>query len=160
MTDPVLARLQAMGHALPQSCVPRARFRPWRRSGSLLILSGQVCEWNGEMRVAGQVPDTVSPQEARAAAVTCLMNLLFHLRAACGGRLDRVRQWLRLGGFVAVRPGYPDAPLAINAASELLIALYGDAGEHARTAVGVAALPGGAAVEIDAMCEIEIADAR
>lgn len=155
MTDPILAALSARGLALPESCPPRALFRPWRRSGSLLILAGQVNDVRGTPVPQGLVGRDVTVEAARNAAVICLLNLLFHVRDACDGRLDRVRCWLRLGGFVAAEPGFADAPLVINGASELLLALYGDAGAHARTAVAVAGLPGGAPVEIDAMLEVE-----
>ena len=135
---------------------PRALFRPWRRSGALLILSGQVNERDGAIVQQGTVGADMSVEEAQSHAEICLLNLLFHVRAACDGRLDRVACWLRLGGFVAGVPGFADAPLVINAASELVIGLYGaECGAHARTAIAVAGLPGGAPVEIEAMLEIK-----
>lgn len=153
--DPISIRLDALGKALPATAHPRALFRPWRRSGALLILSGQVNERDGAIVRQGTVGADMTIEEARAQAETCLLNLLFHVRAACDGRLDRVACWLRLGGFVAAPSGFADAPLVINAASELVIDLYGqDCGAHARTAIAVAGLPGGAPVEIDAMLEI------
>jgi enamine deaminase RidA (YjgF/YER057c/UK114 family) len=155
MMDPIATALAARGLTLPESCPPRALFRPWRRSGSLLILSGQVNDVRGTPVPQGLVGSDVTVEQARGAAVVCLLNLLFHVRDACGGRLDHVRCWLRLGGFVAAEPGFAEAPVVINAASELLIALYGEAGAHARTAVAVSGLPGGAPVEIDAMLEVE-----
>ncbi len=121
----------------------------------LLILSGQVNERYGAIVQRGTVGVDMTVDEARDHAETCLLNLLFHVRAACDGRLDRVACWLRLGGFVAAVSGFADAPIVIIAASELLIELYGqDRGAHARTAIAVAGLPGGAPVEIDAMLEI------
>ena len=155
MTDPIIAKLAARGLALPESCPPRALFRPWRRTGALLILAGQVNDVAGTPVPQGLVGREVTIEAAQAAAVVCVLNLLFHVADACGGRLDRVRCWLRLGGFVAAEPGFAEAPLVINAASDLLIALYGDTGQHARTAVAVAGLPGGAPVEIDALLEVD-----
>ena len=155
MPDAIAMRLVDLGRDLPATAHPRALFRPWRRSGALLILSGQVNERDGAIVRTGMVGADMTVEEAQGHAETCLLNLLFHVRAACGGRLDRVASWLRLGGFVATTPGFADAPLVINAASRLLIDLYGeDRGAHARTAIGVAGLPGGAPVEIDAMLEI------
>jgi enamine deaminase RidA (YjgF/YER057c/UK114 family) len=154
-SDTIAMRLNALGKVLPETAHPRALFRPWRRSGALLILSGQVNEREGAILRQGIVGADMTVEDARAHAETCLLNLLSHVRAACDGRLDRVACWLRLGGFVAAVPGFADAPLVINAASELLISLYGqDCGAHARTAIAVAGLPGGAPVEIDAMLEI------
>lgn len=153
--DTVSTRLGGLGKTLPGTAHPRALFRPWRRSGALLILSGQVNERDGAIVQRGIVGADMTVDEARTHAETCLLNLLFHVRAACGGRLDRVACWLRLGGFVAAVPGFADAPLVINAASNLLISLYGaECGAHARTAIAVAGLPGGAPVEIDAMLEM------
>ncbi|MCW6509303.1 RidA family protein [Lichenifustis flavocetrariae] len=153
--DAIAMRLHDLGKALPDTAHPRALFRPWRRSGALLILSGQVNERDGTIIRPGTVGSDMSVEEARGHAETCLLNLLFHVRAACDGQLDRVACLLRLGGFVAAVPGFADAPLVINAASELLIGLYGqDCGAHARTAIAVTGLPGGAPVEIDAMLEI------
>ena len=153
--DIIAMRLAELGRALPATAHPRALFRPWRRSGSLLILSGQVNERDGTIVRQGSVGAGMTVEAARSHAETCLLNLLFHVRAACDGRLDRVASWLRLGGFVAAVPGFAEAPLVIDAASALLIDLYGqDRGAHARTAVAVAGLPGGAPVEIDAMLEI------
>lgn len=153
--DPIAERLRALRKALPATAHPRALFRPWRRSGALLILSGQVNERDGSIVRPGLVGVDLTTEEARAEAEICVLNLLFHVHAACGGRLDRVACWLRLGGFVAAPSGFADAPLVIHAASELLIDLYGpEQGAHARTAIAVAGLPGGAPVEIDAMLEI------
>ena len=154
--DIIAMRLAERGKALPATAHPRALFRPWRRSGALLILSGQVNERDGAIVRQGVVGVDMTVEEARAQAEACLLNLLFHVRAACDGRLDCVACWLRLGGFVAAVSGFADAPLVINAASELMIDLYGpDCGAHARTAIAVAGLPGGAPVEIDAMLEIK-----
>jgi enamine deaminase RidA (YjgF/YER057c/UK114 family) len=153
--DQIADRLDELGRALPASCPPRALFRPWRRSGALLILSGQVNEIDGHIVRTGLVGTDISIADAGRQAEICLLNLLFNLKDACGGRLDRVHSWMRLGGFVAASTGFADAPAVINAASKLLIDIYGsEIGAHARTAIAVAGLPGGACVEIDAMVEV------
>lgn len=148
-------RLRDLGVELPNNCVPRARFLPWRRSNGLLFLSGQVNEREGVIRRSGLVGVDLTVEEARAEAEVCVLNLLFHLRAALGGSLAEPVTWLRLGGFVAAPPGFAEAPRVIDAASDLLMQLYGERGAHARTAIAVAGLPGGACVEIDAVVALE-----
>jgi len=158
------ARLRELGLALPESCTPRGNFLPWRLEGGLVFLAGQICEWNGAVPHRGPVlTDGQDPAaeggigiaEARQAAEICGLNLLFHLRDACDGDLDRVRAVIRLGGFVNCLPGFDQSPAVINGASDLFIALYGEAGRHARTAVGVAGLPANAAVEVDAVVALK-----
>lgn len=149
------SRLQDMGLKLPPDWTPMGQFLPFRIDGTTVYLSGQVCEWDGVVTHKGPVPDTPDGIETgRAAAKICALNLLFRLRQACDGDLDRVDRILRLGGFVNCTSGFPSSPLVINAATEIFIALFGDAGWHARTAVGVSGLPGNAAVEVDAIVRI------
>lgn len=143
--------LGSLGHALPDTGETGGNFLAWRRDGDTVYLAGQTCAWNGKLRFAGPVTDL---ETGRRAAELCALNLLFNLRAACDGDLDRVRLVLRVGGFVNCRPGFADSPAVIDGASDLLIALYGEAGRHARTAVGVAGLPGDAMVEVDAVVAI------
>lgn len=148
-------RLQAMGLALPPDWVPRGQFHPYQRDGAIVYLSGQICEWAGEVTHVGPVQD--SPDgitEAQAAARICALNLLYRLREACDGDLDRVDFILRLGGFVNCESGFANTPLVINGATEIFIALFGDTGWHARTAVGVSGLPGNATVEVDAIVRL------
>jgi enamine deaminase RidA (YjgF/YER057c/UK114 family) len=153
MTHPYLSALATRGLKLPERCAPRGRFLPWRRSGPTIYLAGQICEWNGEVPYKGQVGNHVSITDGIKAAQLCAVNLLFHLRAACEGDLGRVTRCLRVGAFVNAPPGFADSPLVANGASELFIALWGDAGWHVRTAVGVPALPMDASVEVDAIFE-------
>lgn len=150
----VSARLEALGLSLPQPWTPRGMFEPWRREGRLLFLSGQICEWNGQVVLEGPVGGSASREAARDAARVCLLNLLYAVSLALEGDLDRVSGAVRLGGFVNCVPGFPDSPWVIDGASELLIALYGERARHVRTAVGVAGLPGNAAVEVDAILAI------
>lgn len=145
-------RFQELGLTLPPPWTPRGAFLPFRRDGQLVFLSGQICEWDGKVTCTGPVgPGGVDIATAREAAKVCALNLLFTLRLACDGDLDRVGAVLRLGGFVNCVPGFADSPAVINGATQVFIDVFGDAGRHARTAVGVAGLPGNAAVEVDAV---------
>ena len=152
-TANVEAKLSALGLRLPETSPSRAAFLPFRRSGNLLFLAGQICEWNGEPRFFGPMTETRDMAEAQKAAEMCALNLLFNIRAAAGS-LDNVACILRLGGFVSAPPGYGNGPKVVDGASELLIALFGDAGRHARTAVCVSSLPANALVEVDAIVEL------
>jgi enamine deaminase RidA (YjgF/YER057c/UK114 family) len=93
--------------------------------------------------------------DAQAGAKICALNLIYALKLACEGDLDRVRKVMRLGGFVNCVPGFASSPLVINAATQVFIDVFGDAGRHARTAIGVSGLPGNAAVEVDAIVAID-----
>jgi enamine deaminase RidA (YjgF/YER057c/UK114 family) len=148
--DRVIARLTEMQLQLPSRCNPRGNFLPYKLNGDTVYLAGQICEWNGTVKYQGQVGKHLDIEAGQDAARICALNLLFHLRNACGGTLERVAGCLRVRGFVNCVDGFPSTPLVINGASDLFIALFGEAGRHARTAVGVAALPGNAAVEVDA----------
>jgi len=148
-------RLAELGLSLPPPWTPRGAFAPFRRSGTTIYLSGQINEWNGAVTLEGPVKsDATSVAAAAEAARVCALNLLYCLRDACEGDLDRVSGILRLGGFVACEIGFPHSPKVIDGATLLYRELFGDRGVHARTAVGVAGLPGNAAVEIDAIVEL------
>jgi enamine deaminase RidA (YjgF/YER057c/UK114 family) len=148
-------RMQELGLELPPDWAPRGRFLPFRRDGSTVYLSGQICEWAGEVTHLGPVPDTAKGiEDARAAARICALNLIFRLREACDGDLDRVDCVLRLGGFVNCQSGFASSPAVINGATDVFIDLFGDRGWHARTAVGVSGLPGNASVEVDAIVRL------
>jgi enamine deaminase RidA (YjgF/YER057c/UK114 family) len=152
--DVVLGRLHALGLSLPPAAPSRALFRPYRISGKTVYLAGQISEWNGVVTCAGKLGRDLDVEQGRKAAETCMLNLLFHLRAAAGGSFSAVAQCVRVGGFVNCEPGFPDSPKVIDGASALLIQLFGERGEHARTAVGVAGLPANGAVEVDAVFEL------
>lgn len=148
-------KMKSLGLEFPPDWTPRGQFLPFRRDGSIVYLSGQICEWNGEVTHFGPVLDTPeSLKEAQAAAQICALNLIYRLREACDGNLDKVDCVLRLGGFVNCLSGFPSSPAVINGATEVFIALFGDQGWHARTAVGVSGLPGNAAVEVDAIVRL------
>ena len=145
-------QLVRLGIELPQVPRPIANFVPWRREGDIIYLAGQTCEWNGTMLYKGKVGDAVDLETAQKAARVCALNLLAALRLALGGDLGRVRSCLRVGGFVHCAPDFLQVPHVINGASDLFHAIFGpEIGAHARTAVGVAQLPQGAAVEVDAI---------
>ena len=145
-------RLAALAVELPRVPRPIANFIPWKREGSLIFLAGQVCEWNGTVVHKGKVGDVVDLPTAQQAARICALNLTAALREALGEDLDRVRSCVRIGGFVNCVPDFPSVPQVINGASDFFHDLFGSViGAHARTAVGVAQLPQGASVEVDAI---------
>jgi enamine deaminase RidA (YjgF/YER057c/UK114 family) len=148
-------QLGALAIALPQVPVPIARFRPWRRAGDLVYLAGQICEWNGEVRFVGKVGVEHDLEGGQSAARICALNLLAALRQACNDDLDRVDHCVRLGGFVNCSPDFDAVPFVVNGASDLMIEVFGDHGEHCRTAIGVASLPRCAAVEVDAVFQLK-----
>jgi enamine deaminase RidA (YjgF/YER057c/UK114 family) len=145
--DPVEERLRALGLALPAPPAPAGSYVPYRIHGDTLILSGVICARAGEMTHTGQVGREQSVETGRAAAQVCALNTLAAVKAALG-RLDRVEAFLFVSGFVNGVPGFAESPQVINGASDLFVALYGDAGRHARAAVAVAGLPRNSTVEI------------
>jgi len=154
MSGKTEARLNELGIELPQPQAPWANYVPFTISGNLVFISGQICQWNGEHRFVGKLGAAISIADGQAAAKLCALNILSQLRVACGGDLDRVRRVLRLGGFVNCTPEFTDMPQVINGASDLMVAVFGDSGRHARAAVGMSGLPGGLAVEVEAIFEI------
>jgi enamine deaminase RidA (YjgF/YER057c/UK114 family) len=148
-------RMLDLGIALPRIPRPIANFVPYRRDKDRIFLAGQICEWNGEVKYRGKLGVEHALQDGQAAARICALNLLAALREACDGSLNRVTACLRVGGFVNCTPDYLHVPQVINGASDIIHALFGECGLHARTAIGVASLPQGAAVEVDAIFAIE-----
>ena len=153
MTGIVAAKLQALGIVLPATPAPAGNYIPTVISGNLVFVSGQVPFLDGKIAYQGKLGESVSLADGQAAARLCFVNILAQLSAALGGDLDRVTRIVRLGGFVASAPSFTQHPAVINGASDLAVAVFGDAGRHARAAVGVAALPLDSAVEIDAIVE-------
>jgi enamine deaminase RidA (YjgF/YER057c/UK114 family) len=146
--------LAAQGLTLPVRPVPIAAFLPFRIAHGLVYLAGQTCERDGRVVFSGRVGSELDLETGRLGARLCALNLLAALREACDGDLDRVLRCVRVGGFVQASAGFPHVPQVIDGASELFISLWGESGRHARTAVGVAALPQNAAVEVDAIFEL------
>lgn len=147
-------RLQDLGIQLPQAVAPAANYVPARRSGSLVYIAGQVPTANGKDQWVGQVGADVTIEQGQQAARLCAINILAQLRTALGGSLDRVVGCVRLGGFVNAAPGFGEHPKVINGASDLMVEVFGEAGRHARAAVGCSSLPRNVAVEVDAIFEI------
>ncbi|HEY8558043.1 MAG: RidA family protein [Actinomycetes bacterium] len=152
MTTPE-ERLQELGVSLPAPAVPVAAYVPCVRTGSLVYVSGQVPVLDGKPSHLGHLGDNVDLEDGRAAARTCAVNVLAALKAELG-ELSRVRRVVKVTGFVASTPDFTDHPKVINAASELFGDVFGDAGRHARAAIGVAALPLGVPVEVEAIVEV------
>lgn len=150
----VEARLEALGLELPRPPVPIANFVPFTITGNLVFLAGQVNEWNGTVPFIGRLGEAYDVTAGVEAARLCALNLLACLKLACDGDLGRVHRCIRLGGFVNCVPGFAYAPAVVNGASDLVVAVLGEDGRHARTAVGVASLPRNAAVEVDGIFEI------
>ncbi|HEV7369585.1 RidA family protein [Arenibaculum sp.] len=153
MTGSIEARLRELNIELPEGSAPVAAYVPVTRSGNTLYISGQLPMWKGELRCKGLLGRDVKLEDAQAAARLCGLNILAHIRNACGN-LDSVRRVLKLGGFVACTADFTDHPKVVNGASELMIEVFGDIGRHARFAVGAPSLPLGAAVEVDAIIEV------
>ncbi|MBO3760163.1 RidA family protein [Ciceribacter sp. L1K22] len=154
MSDVIENRLQERGITLPAAAAPAANYVPYVISGNLLFLSGQLPMENGKVAVTGLVGSEVALADAQRAAELCAINILAQAKAALSGDLGRIKRIVKLNGFVASGAGFTDQHLVINGASNLIADILGDAGKHARAAVGMASLPLNAAVEIDAIIEI------
>ncbi len=149
MTDTVDARLAELGLTLPVAAAPVAAYVPVVIAGGLAHVSGQLPFIDGAL-VTGRLGDDVTTEQGTAAARACGLMILAQLKAALGS-LDRVERVVKLGAFINSTGDYTDQPKVANGASELMAAVFGDAGKHARSAVGVPVLPLGAAVEVDAI---------
>lgn len=156
MSDTIDGRLAALGISLPEAAAPAANYVPYVISGNLLFLSGQLPIEGGKVAVTGLVGGDVALPEAQRAAELCAINILAQAKAALSGDLTRITRVVKLNGFVASAPGFVEQHLVINGASNLIANVLGDAGKHARAAVGMASLPLNAAVEIDAILEISL----
>lgn len=148
------ARLKELGVTLPTPPMPVASYVPVTISGSIAFVSGQIPIADGAIKYVGKLGVDVPMEAGQAAAQLCAINVLAQLKAAIGD-LDRVVKCLKLGVFVNAAPDYTQHPEVANGASDLIAALYGDAGKHARAAVGVGSLPRGVAVEVEAIFEIK-----
>ena len=148
------ARLAELGLTLPSAMPPMADYVPSVRSGTLVVVSGQVPAQDGKIMVTGLIGTDVTVEQGQDAAKLCFLNVLTHLRAACDGDLDRVTRVVRLGGFVSAPAGFTQHAQVMNGASDLAVAVFGDAGRHARSTIGVSGLPGNAAVEVEGMFEV------
>jgi len=154
MTGRIDARLAELGIELPQAAAPVAAYVAYTRSGNTLYISGQITVWNGERKFVGKVGQDFTVEQGKEAARLCALNILAQAKAALDGDLDRVTRVLKLGGFVNAGADFHDHPAVINGASELMQEVFGDAGKHARAAVGAPSLPGNVAVEVEAVLEV------
>jgi enamine deaminase RidA (YjgF/YER057c/UK114 family) len=154
MAGTVENKLKELGVTLKQAPAPVANYVPSVRTGNLLMVSGQVClDGDGKLVAKGRLGAGVSIEDGQAAARACAINLLAQVKAALGD-LDKVTRVVRLGGFINSAPGFVDGPKVMNGASDLMVAAFGDKGKHARSTVGVAALPADAAVEVEGLFEV------
>ena len=147
-------RLTAAGHTLPAPTAPVGAYVPAVRSGNLVFTSGQIPVRGGEVMASGAVGGGVSEETARECAVQCVLNALAAASTVCD--LDAVTRVVKLTGYVASAPGFHAQPRVIDAASELLVDAFGEAGRHAREAVGVAGLPLGVPVEVALVLEVGV----
>ncbi len=154
MAGKVETQLKTLGITLPEAIAPVANYVPFVKTGNLVFVSGQLPMKDGALQSKGQVGTEVSLPEASGAARLCAINLIAQAKAACDGDLDRIKRVVKLTGFVASGPDFTDHPKVVNGASDTMVEIFGDAGRHARAAVGSSSLPLGAAVEVEAIFEI------
>ena len=148
------AKLVDLGIVLPTPAAPIANYVGFVRTGSLLVVSGQICLGaDGKLIAKGKLGETVSIEDGQKAARACAINLLAQVKLALGD-LDKLVRVIRLGGFINSDPAFLDGPKVMNGASDLMVEALGDKGRHARTTVGVASLPLDAAVEVEGLFEI------
>jgi enamine deaminase RidA (YjgF/YER057c/UK114 family) len=146
-------RLGELGITLPEAPAPAANYLPYVTSGPLVFVSGQISRDDSGL-ITGRLGDGLSIEQGQAAARSCALALIAQLRAACGGDLGRLRRVVKLTAFVNCTPDFTDQPKVVNGASDLMVAIFGEAGRHARAAVGAPSLPLGVAVEIEGIFEI------
>ena len=153
MAGRIEARLKDLGLVLPDAPAPAANYVPFVQAGDLLFVSCQISQVP-EGLIRGRLGDTMDVAEGAKAARRCGMSLLAQARAALGGDLDRIRRVVKLTGFVNSTADFTDQPKVINGCSDLMVAVFGEAGRHARAAVSAPALPLGVAVEIEAVFQV------
>ena len=153
MPGTIDARLTELGLTLPDAPAPAANYVPFVRSGAMVYVSGQISQ-DADGLIRGKLGADMDVGEGAAAARSCALSLMAQLRKACDGDLDRVVRVVKLTGFVNSTPTFTDQPKVVNGCSDLLVAVFGDAGKHARSAVSAASLPLGVAVEIEGIFEV------
>jgi enamine deaminase RidA (YjgF/YER057c/UK114 family) len=154
MAGTVEKKLAERGITLSAAPSPSANYVPFVLSGNLLTVSGQICYGpDGKLAAKGRLGDGVSMEDGQNAARACALNMLAQVKAAVGD-LDKVVRVVRLGGFINSAPGFTEGPKVMNGASDLMVEVFGDKGRHARSTVGVAALPADSAVEVEGLFEV------
>jgi enamine deaminase RidA (YjgF/YER057c/UK114 family) len=154
MTGRIDARLKELGIELPAPPAPVASYVPTVKTGNLVFVSGQVTAAPDGLKHIGAVGDELSLEDGKAAARLCAINVLAQVKAACDGDLDRVTRCVKLSVFVNAVPGFTQHPEVANGASDLMVQVFGDAGKHARAAMGAGSLPRNVACEIEAIFEV------
>ncbi len=154
MPGKIDARLQELNITLPAPPAPVASYVPYVVTGNMVFISGQVTMADGGLKYIGKVGADISLEDGKAAARLCAINVIAQVKAACGGDLDRVTRCVKVGVFVNAMPDFTQHPEVANGASDLFQEVFGDAGKHARAAVGAGSLPRGVATEVEAMFEI------
>lgn len=154
MTGRIDNRLADLGIDLPTAAAPAGNYVPYVITGNQVFISGQVPAAGGKIQHTGKLGADLGVEDGQAAAHLCMINVLAQLKAALNGDLDRVVRCVKVGGFVNAAPDFGDHPAVINGASDLVVAVFGEAGRHARFAVGCGSLPFGCAVEVEAVFEI------
>lgn len=150
----VESRLQALNIVLPTPPAPVASYVPYVVSGKNVYISGQVTLASDGLKYVGTVGKELSIEDGKAAARLCALNVIAQARAACGGDLERVKRIVKVTVFVNAVPGFTQHPEIANGASDLFVEVFGDAGRHARAAVGAGSLPRNVATEVEAILEI------
>jgi len=154
MAGTIDARLSELGIELPPANVPAGNYVPYVQTGNLLFVSGQIPMVDGKPGFIGRLGAEIEVEEGAKAARTCALAILSQVKAALSGDLDRVKRVGKLTGFVAATPDFTGQPTVVNGASDLMVEIFGDAGRHARAAVGMSSLPAGVAVEVEAVLEV------
>ncbi len=154
MAGKIDARLKELGITVPEGVAPAGNYVPAVRSGNLVFVAGQIPLEGGKPQFIGKLGREFKVEDGQKAARLCAINIVSQLRAALGGDLDKVKRIVRVGGFVNAVPDFTDQPQVVNGASDLLVQIFGEAGKHARAAVGVSSLPRGVAVEVEAVAEV------
>lgn len=156
MAGRIEARMKELGIVMPEAAPPRvAKIEGCVRWGEMLFVSGAVPKWNGEVRFVGKVGREFGLAEAQAAARLSALNMLAQAKLALDGDLDRIQRIVKLTGFVNAMPNFTDIPHVVNGASELFLDIFGEAGRHARTAVGVAVMPFDVAIEVEGIFAVK-----
>ncbi len=154
MAGKIDARLKELGIVLPDAPVPAANYVPFVRSGNLVFIAGQIPLEGGKPQFIGKLGREFNTEEGQRAARLCALNVVAQLRAALGGDLDKTRRCVRVGGFVNSMPDFTEQPQVVNGASDVIVQIFGEAGKHARAAVGTNSLPRGVATEVEAVFEV------
>ena len=154
MAQSVEERLARLGLALPAAAAPAAKYEPFSIAKGLIYIAGQAPVVDGKYQSVGKVGAEVTLESAQSAARLCGLNVLAQVKAAVAGDWSRVKRCVRICGYVSSAPGFYEQPKVLDGASDLMVQAFGDAGRHARSALGVAALRGNVPIVVDAIFEI------